>query len=126
MDAAKSRINLLSDVQRHFHWIPAGLLIGAAFLKSHQLSTSPYVENLAFQSKPFTTVLIAFEILLALVLVFQFRPKLARLVAIVTFLGFLVFSLGKWIAGESSCGCFGIFEVPPLITSLLDLSLIHI
>ena len=109
-------------LNRYFNWFPAMLLIVAALLKSHQLSTSPYVENLAFQSKPFTMALIIFEISLALLLIFEFRVKLFRPLAILTFITFLVFSATKGVSGEHSCGCFGVVEIAPWITTLIDVS----
>ena len=108
----------------NLQWPAALLLLLAAILKSHQLATSPYTGNLVLESRLLTCVLIAFEVSLAFWLVSKYKPKLARLVAIATFFVFCVFSVGKLISSADSCGCFGVFEVPPFVTLIVDVGMI--
>ena len=110
--------------RNNFQWPPALVLILAAILKSHQLSTSPYTANLVFESRLFTAGLIVFELVLAFWLLSRFRPKIARLIALTTFIAFCLFGAEKVISGAESCGCFGVFEIPPLITLTIDIGMI--
>lgn len=109
---------------KNLQWPVSMLLLLAAVLKSHQLSTSPYTGNLVLESRMLTCVIIAFEIFLAFWLISNFKPKFARLVAIATFSVFCVFGIQKVISGASSCGCFGVFEIPPIVTLVVDIGMI--
>ena len=100
------------------------MLLLAAALKSHQLATSPYLENLLFQSRPLSMLLIVYEVCLAFWLLSTWRPQIARLVAIATFALFSAMTLPRHLAGEDSCGCFGVIEIKPIYTILLDLAII--
>jgi hypothetical protein len=52
------------------------------------------------------------------------RPRQSLRVAIGVFVLFAIVSATKLSLGSSSCGCFGVLQVPPAITYLLDLCII--
>ena len=105
----------------NLQWAPASVLLLAASLTAHQLSTSPYTANLVLESRLLTSVLIAAEIVLAFWLISRFQPKAARWAAITTFGIFCVAALYKIVSGDKSCGCFGVLEVPPMVTLGVDI-----
>ena len=69
-------------------------------------------------------MLITFELFLAFWLVSKFKQDSARCFAIWAFLVFGVFGIGKVVYGEKACGCFGVLEVPLLVTLVLDIGII--
>ena len=104
----------------HLRW-PVAILLGlAATLKAHQLATSPYLENLIFESRGITATLIIAEILLAFWLISNWRSSLARIVSICVFTCFFFATAFKVASNDTSCGCFGVFEIPPIITLFVD------
>ena len=104
----------------YLRW-PVAMLLGlAAILKAHQLATSPYLENLIFESRWITAILIVSEVLLAFWLISNWRSSLARIVSICAFVCFFLATASKVAANDVSCGCFGVFEVPPIITLVVD------
>ena len=105
--------------------IPVALvLLVAAGLKVHQLSTTPLTENLVFQSRAFETVLAGMEVLMGLWLLTQCKQRAAQIVCGMVFLVFASFSLSKLVRGEDSCGCFGVVQVSPIISFAIDISAI--
>ena len=96
------------------------LLILAAVLKAHQLATSPYAKNLFFESRSLTAILLVAEVMLGFWLLSNWRSSTARIAAICAFACFSVATASKAAAGDASCGCFGVFEVPPIITLIVD------
>ncbi len=60
------------------------------------------------------------EVVLALWLATGLYPQRATQIAIVAFALFAGVSLGKAVAGETSCGCFGNLEVNPWVTFVAD------
>jgi hypothetical protein len=63
---------------------------------------------------------IALEMSLGLWLLIGFHPRLARWIAGTCFAIFLGVSAAKGLAGEASCGCFGVISVNPWITAGID------
>ncbi len=112
------------DLRRYLQWPAALLLSLAAVLKVHQLATSPYVDNLVFESRAIALVIGILEILMAAWLLSNWISHFSRVISIVIFTAFCMNAFGKYLAGEISCGCFGSIEVPPLLTAALDLAVI--
>ena len=108
------------SISRQLRWPVAILLDLAAILKAHQLATSPYVENLIFESRWITAILIVAEVLLAFWIISNWRSSLSRILSICVFVCFFCATAFKVAAGDDSCGCFGVFEVPPIITLVVD------
>ena len=52
------------------------------------------------------------------------RPRLAWAAALVTFLCFAGVTAARVVAGETSCGCFGLLEIDPRWVLGLDLAVI--
>ena len=100
---------------------PASFLLIAAGLKIHQLSSMPLTENLIFNSRWAATVLVVFEIMLAFWLFSAWLSKHSKGVGLVMFSLFLLVSFYKLLSGADSCGCFGVVEIHPIFTCLIDL-----
>ena len=100
------------------------VLLLAAGLKWHQLITSPYTGNMVLESRLITAALVAAEIALAGWLISGVQAKMARWTAVAAFFVFLLATLRRLWKGDASCGCFGIVEVSPLITAVLDVIVI--
>ena len=110
----------------------AGLiLLAAAGLKAQQLATTPvsvvaaasgFGEGL-LSSGPILTGLVVAEFLFAGWLLTMWAPALTRWLAGGLFTIFAVFTLGRALDGDASCGCFGSFTVNPWITFGLDVVL---
>ncbi|MDR1477449.1 MAG: hypothetical protein LBJ00_00730 [Planctomycetaceae bacterium] len=105
-------------------FLVALILLVAASLKAHQLSTTPTLDNEIFHSRWFNVLVVEFELFFGLWMAFGFFPKLTRLATMGCFLTFVVVSCCKALSGETSCGCFGAVEVHPWITMLLDCGIV--
>ena len=102
-------------------WIPACLLLLiASFLKTHQLAMFPADVPLAVGSNSFPLPLVVGEILLAFWLMSNWKAELARCVAILAFSIFFSTAIYLIFVGERSCGCFGVFKIPPALTLVVD------
>jgi len=101
--------------------LTAAVLLAAAGLKAHQLMTQPTPEQDLLSSRWFLIPWIEVELALGLWLLTGLARRAAWGAAIACFGGFLLVTLYKALAGEASCGCFGVIEVNPWITFVLDL-----
>jgi hypothetical protein len=96
------------------------VLFVAAGFKVHQLVTVPILGEGLLHTRWFNIFAVEFELLFGVWLIFGLLPSLTRLATIGLFSVFALVSLYKAIAGEASCGCFGIINVPPMLTLFFD------
>jgi len=82
-------------------------LLLAAFLKGHELATEELGENSLFTSRWFLALLVLWEGALASWLLSGLHPRLARAMALLTFLAFFQAALYLAASGEASCRCLG-------------------
>lgn len=96
------------------------ILLVAALLKVHELSTTPYLDK--FPPRWVMIVFTELEILFALWLLFV--PKRLTQITWLAILGLFSFftcvTLYKALTGEASCGCFGRVEINPWYTLIFD------
>jgi hypothetical protein len=100
------------------------LFVIAAILKATMLgdpagSIAP--QPLAFQPK-LGEAIIAFEFGLGFWLISGVQPYASHIVALACLASFGGMSFAKFLAGETSCGCFGRVELNPGITFLIDVA----
>ncbi len=115
--------------QRHLLWHIARCLAGcvlliAAGLKGDEILVTSLLGEGWFHSRLLGIVLVEFEICLGCWLVTGWRAEWSRRVALVTFSIFAVATLYKAMSGQASCGCFGVYEVNPWFTLMLDGALV--
>jgi hypothetical protein len=89
------------------------LLLVAAALKAHQLATQPLPERDLLSSRWVLVLWVEAEIALSLWLLSGLVRRAGWAAALVCFSLFSVVTLHKALAGETSCGCFGVVEVSP-------------
>jgi uncharacterized membrane protein YphA (DoxX/SURF4 family) len=125
-DRKKNRVQTadIHRVVRNYGWhvlrfAVGGLLLTAAFMKVHQLSTVPYPPEELFPRR-LVIAFTEFEILLALWLFFGIFPRIARRVVLLIFVFFSCVTFYKALTGEASCGCFGQVQINPWHTLLID------
>ncbi len=98
----------------------AGLvLVFASVLKIHQLLTEPILSKGFWESWEFFLIQIPLELGLGIWLLCGMFRKVAWLLGLIAFAGFIGVTLQKGIIGAESCGCFGTVKVNPWITLLL-------
>ncbi len=98
----------------------AGLvLLVASVLKIHQLLTEPILSKGFWESWEFFLIQIPLELGLAIWLLCGLFRKVAWLLGLLAFAGFIGVTLQKWMIGAESCGCFGTVHVRPWITLLV-------
>ena len=104
--------------------VAALVLIGAAFLTTHELATVP-TEGLAFlESRTFLVLLTQLELGIGIwALVGKHQLKVER-VLLWLFSSFFAISVAKFVRGDADCGCFGVITVSPIYTIVLDAGLI--
>lgn len=108
-----------------FVMVAAGLtLLAAAVLKMHQLATAPSADDSFWPNRPLAVLLVLGESLLSGWLLAGVFPAPARAIATGCFGVFFVVSVQRGIAGEASCGCFGIVSVTPWLTAALDAGMV--
>ena len=117
--SSRNRDNWM-DARNLLHLPVVLLLLAAAFLKAHQLATSPHLANLVFGSRAVESLLIGGEVAIAFGLLSHFGSKW-RMAAMHVFIIFLFYSAFRYLSGEDSCGCFGVLEIAPSSTMVLDL-----
>lgn len=98
----------------------AAVLLAAAGLKAHQLSTSPVIGKGLLNQRWFLAALTEFELVLGVWLLSGLYRRLAWAVTVACFLAFTAAAFQKGLAGESSCGCFGKLPVPPWVMLIVD------
>lgn len=89
------------------------VLLLAAGLKAHQLSTGPVGETWLLDSRWFLIAVVEFELLFGLWLLAGIYPRLTWKVAVATFAWFAAVSLYLALSGQASCGCLGRVPVNP-------------
>jgi hypothetical protein len=98
------------------------LLLAAAGLKTHQLATQPTLDTSFLASRSFLIFWIQVEIILGLWLCSGLALRLGYVAAIACFTLFSIVTFWKAVRGDTTCGCFGVIEVNPWYTLILDLS----
>jgi len=104
-------------------WVIGAVLLAAA-LKAVELSTRPAPDLDLLSYRWSLTAVVLFEIALGAWLLSGLARRLVWLVTLGCFGFFSVVTLGKALAGEPSCGCFGVVQVNPWHTLVLDLSIV--
>ena len=97
------------------------LLLVAAALKTHQLATQPTTDLSLLTSRLFLVFWVQVEIILGLWLCSGLVLRLGYVAAVACFTLFSIVTFWKAVHGETSCGCFGVVEVNPWYTLILDL-----
>jgi len=98
------------------------ILLAAAGLKAHQLATEPVPNIDIFSYRWSLAVQVQFGIVLGLWLLGGMHRRLLWLVSTICFSLFALVSLHKALAGQASCGCFGVVHVSPWCTLALDVA----
>jgi hypothetical protein len=101
----------------------AAVLLAAASLKLYQVVTDVRL-GVIYGSRVVEVALAEYEFLLAAWLLSGIGSRLARTVALLTFVAFAAYSCYMGLRGEASCGCFGNIRVNPWWTFGLDLWLV--
>lgn len=91
----------------------ASVLLLAAFLKGYELATEELSPSAFLASRWFLTLLVLWEAALAFWLLSGLHARLARMVALLTFLAFFQVVLYQAAAGEASCRCLGKASIGP-------------
>lgn len=102
----------------------ACLLMFAAGMKAWQLATTVSLGEGLLRARWFNVVVIEFELAFTTLLIFSGWHKLTRYGTIITFSVFACVSLFEAFSGVSNCGCFGVMQVNPWLTSILDIVII--
>ena len=100
------------------------ILLTAAILKTHQLATVPSLGEGLLQARWFNILVVEFELLFGIWLIVGLLPKLTWLATLSCFSVFTLVSLYKAVIGEANCGCWGVVEVDPKVTTIFDLGVI--
>ncbi|MFB3894582.1 MAG: MauE/DoxX family redox-associated membrane protein [Phycisphaerae bacterium] len=118
----------LTRVPRDWFWIPrlfiSVVVLAAAGLKIHQLSTEPLSGTGLLANRWIHLAEADCEIVMAIWLLSGWARRLAWAAALAMFAALSAVTANRFLAGEASCGCFGRLTVPPLFTLVLDLSTI--
>jgi hypothetical protein len=102
------------------------LLIVTAILKSHALFVDPLKSEMLGVSASIQLMAVELEVLLALWLLSGFQVK-KGLIASCVFFASVACVAGKQVyEQQSSCACFGVFEVHPIVMLLLDIVLLTV
>jgi hypothetical protein len=96
------------------------ILLSAGLLKGYELATAPMVEDHSAGMRLALAGLVEFECFLGLWLLAGMYTRLARLVSLLCFGAFLVYSLYEGLNGKASCECFGKVSVNPWHVAVLD------
>lgn len=102
------------------HLAVAALLATAAFFKTLQLSGEPVTGTGLLDNRHVQLLTIQAEIALAGWLLSGIARRAAAWTAMCAFVVFAAITTSRFIAGESSCGCFGNIQIPPLIMLTVD------
>jgi|WetSurMetagenome_2_1015567.scaffolds.fasta_scaffold09763_2 hypothetical protein len=100
------------------------ILLTAAALKVHQLATQPTLDTSLLDSRAVLTAWVLAEIGLGLWLWSGLLPRAGHGAAVGCFTLFSAVTFWKAVHGEASCGCFGVVEVNPWYTLILDLAVV--
>jgi hypothetical protein len=132
MQTERSPTNWIADyVRPREGWhvvrvVVALVLLVAAATKCHQCCTGPIPGSGILSARWFVICLVEAEWLgsLGLLLLAGILPKPAWAAALACFSAFALVSLGKGLAGEASCGCFGRWELNPFLTATTDAAIV--
>ncbi len=97
------------------------LLLTAAGLKAHVLTTQSILEREFWNTRPFLTILALVEVGLAFWVIVGLYARWTRLAVCLLFFCFFEFSLYLALSGKGNCPCFGTVKINPWWTMLLDL-----
>ena len=107
-----------------FRFIVAAIFLLAAGLKAWQLATVPPIGEGLLQARWFNILVVEFELIFGIWLLFGKLLKLTWLLSIGCFSIFAAVSLYKALSGEVSCGCFGAVVINPWVTMVFDLAIV--
>jgi hypothetical protein len=96
------------------------LLVISATLKIHELAILPFTQNILFESRNVSIFLVCLELVLGVWLTTGWKAKPAKWVAATIFSVFCLSNLVLILNGSKSCGCFGVFSMPPAFTLAID------
>jgi hypothetical protein len=102
----------------------AAVLLVAAGLKGLLLKSTPVLPDESLVERWGPIALIGFELGWAAILLLRIQAEAARFASIALFATLALVSVGNGLKGEASCGCFGIVQVNPWLTCVLDLVLL--
>ena len=105
-------------------WLVGLLLLAAALLKAYQLLFDPSVVVASSGDRSLLFVQVVLEYGLALLVFSGLHWHRLRLIVLVLFSVFAVYSLCLAISGAASCGCFGPVKVSPWWTFLIDVGIV--
>jgi hypothetical protein len=93
-------------------------------LKAHQLATVPSLGEDLLDERWFNILVVEFELLFGIWLLFGLLPRLTWLATVGCFAMFASVSAYKTFLGEVSCGCWGTVEIDPKYTLVFDIALL--
>ena len=122
LDPSTNRTKISARQICGYLYLPAAsILLLASLLKVHQLATTPFTENLIFNSRGANILFTGFELVAAFWLFSRLKSCFAKHFFIILYSCFVGVAAYQEINGRQSCGCFGVLAVPPLITLIIDL-----
>ena len=92
------------------------VLFAAAWMKFHELYTTPSAEDGFWTHRPYQIIMFAGELALGCFLISRIIPRACWLAATACFAFFSGLTLWRALDGQASCGCFGTVHVNPWIT----------
>jgi uncharacterized protein DUF1573/methylamine utilization protein MauE len=104
--------------------IVAAVLLGAAVLKAHELVTRPVLNQDLLSYRWSLSLQVLFELGLGLTLALGVFRRLIWATTVAAFLFFCLITIYKGLSGEASCGCFGVVQVNPWYTLILDVAIV--
>ena len=111
-------MNQVVSVKLFFRSVPGLVLLVAAVLKLISASSVPVNFQLLEPLKQL--LLVEAELLLGIILICGFKPRGTKLIGLLVFIGFSIYSAVLMAMGVQVCGCFGSVQVPPNISLFLD------
>lgn len=106
--------------------ILGSLLLAAAGLKLYGLAVEPVGATGIFSEPWVQTLIIDWELLLGIWLLWGINSGAAWLAATITFLGFAGVSFWQGWIGQTTCGCLGTIHVNPWLALGIDVSVLGI
>lgn len=99
----------------------AAVLLAAALLKAHELSTGPVLAIDLLHRRSTLALVVLLQFWLALWLICGVLPRAAWVAAVTCFTLLGAVAFGTLLSGTGDCGCFGALRVHPALTFALDL-----
>ena len=99
------------------------LLLVSALLKYQMISNRSWNHSHSNFEYWLTQAVIVVEVLLAAAIVARVRELLVDQVLSILLLVFAIYQTMMVATGKTSCGCMGLWEIPPTIMFTLDISL---